>query len=163
MCQPLPHGSPIAVRARIRATARIGRYLQRAGTALLFLLPVGWSLWRHGAGSYWRRVSTCIEIWDPPPWARWLHLQRWPLAGEVLLLALCLIGGGALYWRLRRAELRRDMAGMAPTDRGALLLPLCQERGATRRLARALLADARIGTEVTPAPTPTGRGDEPTP
>jgi hypothetical protein len=70
----------------------------------------------------------------------------------------------AVAYRLARlGQLRRRLTALTPSERAAVLLPLRQEVGDTRKIVRPLLRQLSIPTELTPADAPTGRGDEPTP
>jgi hypothetical protein len=63
--------------------------------------------------------------------------------------------------RERRSQLRRQLIGLSPEQKLAVLVPLHEARGDTRRIVAPLLRELRAGTELTPAPAPGGRGDEP--
>lgn len=67
---------------------------------------------------------------------------------------------GAAYRLARRAQLRRRLTALTPSERAAVLLPLREETGDTRKIVRPLLRQLRIPTEPVPADAPAGRGDE---
>ena len=65
---------------------------------------------------------------------------------------------------LHRQRLRRELLSLDDECRAEVLLPLRSARlGDTRKLAEALLRDFAKRTEVSPMPTPVGRGDEASP
>jgi hypothetical protein len=63
----------------------------------------------------------------------------------------------------RRIQLRRRLAGLPREQQLAVLLPLQHARGDTRRLVAPLLRQLHPPAELTPAESPQGRGDEPSP
>jgi hypothetical protein len=70
----------------------------------------------------------------------------------------------ALHYRRRcAAQLRRYCSGHALDAVTDALSPLLRERGEHVWVARCILRDLSLPTELTPATTPTSRGDEPTP
>ena len=63
---------------------------------------------------------------------------------------------------LRYEELKNDLAELPLETVAAVLLPLREgESGDVRRLARALIRDLRVPTEIAPADPTLGRGNEP--
>lgn len=66
------------------------------------------------------------------------------------------------YAGRRRQEFARVLAAMPPERQAAVLLPLRDDRSAdVREIVRPLIAELKVASEITPAATPEGRGDEP--
>jgi hypothetical protein len=84
-----------------------------------------------------------------------------PLAVLGWILALVL---AADFRQGRAAEIRHDLGQLSREEVSQALLRLRSERlGDTRRIAASLIRDMPIATEISPAPSPAGRGDEPSP
>jgi hypothetical protein len=91
------------------------------------------------------------------------------VAGTGDLVALFAFTGLALalpyaaaYRFVRRLQLRRRLAALPPEQIAAVLLPLRDEPGDTRKIVAPLLRQFHPhGTELVPSAAPAGRGDEP--
>jgi hypothetical protein len=100
-----------------------------------------------------------------PPWllrgAAWVVFTGTPM----LLIAMPFIfpSPSVYRWLLRR-RIRRDLKELPREQQAEVLLPLrAHPDSDTRKLVQPLIRELGAPTELTPAPTPTGRGDEPTP
>jgi hypothetical protein len=100
------------------------------------------------------------------PFASWWQLAVLGLALMVLVLLGLVVGlgvgvpaSGALLLE-RRAKLRQRLAELPREQQLAVLGPLRDARGDTRRLVAPLLRELRPPAELIPAATPSGRGDE---
>lgn len=101
------------------------------------------------------------------PLASWWQLAMFGLALTLLVLLGLVVGlgvgvpaSGALLLE-RRAKLRQRLEELPREQQLAVLGPLRDAEGDTRRLIAPLLRELRPPAELVPAATPTGRGDEP--
>src|SRR5262249_26396359 len=69
----------------------------------------------------------------------------------------------ALYRRALRRQLGRRMSGLPRERLAQALRPLQEEGGDTGKIVEPLLRELLLASEVTPASSPAGRGDEPSP
>jgi hypothetical protein len=89
------------------------------------------------------------------------------LATSALAVPLALGCGTAIAAgarRLRRARLRARLIALPESQRARVLLPLRREGGDVTRLVEPLIRELRVQpNELSPAGSPEGRGDEPSP
>lgn len=88
-----------------------------------------------------------------------------PFAGSGAFLGVVVALPIAFFYRWsRRLALWKVLGALPREAQAAVLLPLRHERlGDTRKIVAPLIRDFALPTEVTPAPTTSGRGDEVTP
>ena len=142
-----------ALRERIRRAARTTRML-RLGVSVL-AIPVAW-----------RALATPTCFWTAVRWYDRMSLDLyvdWLLPAALLVGILSGLLCAARYRQLRRTQLRHALAALSPAQRAEVLLPLQSKRGDTRKIVAPLLREFGLPTELTPATSPEGRGDEVTP
>jgi hypothetical protein len=122
-----------------------------AAAGLFFLCLIMVFAWE------WYRVG--------PPW-QYLEIAAWLGTVAAFLLVLCfpfLFPAPALYRRLLRRRLSRQLHSLPREQLVEVLRPLRNEGGDTGKLVEPFLRELLHPTELTPAGAPSGRGDEPTP
>jgi hypothetical protein len=104
-------------------------------------------------------IMLCTHLAVTVPGASWLG----SVGMVVGIVSTVLLAGGRLATHVRR--LRAELAGLSDAERLQVLQSLREEQDAgTRLMVAPLLRELHVGsTELTPAPTPSARGDEPTP
>lgn len=122
-----------------------------AAAGLFFLCLIMVYAWE------WYRVG--------PPW-QFLEIAAWVGTIAAFLLVLCfpiLFPAPALYRRRLRRRLSRQLRRLPKEQLVEVLRPLRNEGGDTGKLVEPFLRELLHPTELTPASTQTGRGDEPAP
>lgn len=146
-----------AIRKRIRSAGKSSRFIR---WALVAAGAVGGGAWSAHQVIGWQYLT-----WSDSGWAACAALT---LLGTTALSGLAAaalaVPVAAAYREARRILFSRRLRSLTPSERGDILVPLREESAFdSNTIARELIRQLGVSTEVAPASAPVGRGDEVTP